>query len=98
VLADGGEERPYLVGVDARGVGDVDDGVDAVQRGGQPRVAGQVHADRPGEHQRVVPNAPHRLDGPTADQSGPTGDRDPHDWASSRCCPAMSLIMSATRP
>jgi hypothetical protein len=45
-----------------------------------------------------VPNAPHRLDGLPADQSGPTGDRGLHDWASSRCCPAMSLIMSATRP
>jgi hypothetical protein len=60
VPSNGGEERPHLVGVDtcgaaARGVGNVDDGVDAVQGGGQPRSGGQVHANRLGEHDRIVP-------------------------------------------
>jgi hypothetical protein len=70
-------------GVEAGGVGDVDDGVDVVQGGGQPRSGGQIHTSGAGQHDRIVPKAPHRLDGPTADQSGPTGDRDLHDWASS---------------
>jgi hypothetical protein len=78
VLGDGDEERPRLVGVEAGGVGGVDGGVDAVQGGGQPRSGGQVHARGAGEHDRVVAEAPHRLNGPTAGQSGSTGYRDPH--------------------
>jgi len=54
----GGAERPRLLRVDGRSVGDVDDGIDTHLRIYLPVPGHKIHPDRAGEHDRIVSGLP----------------------------------------